>query len=465
MSSTQQRPQQKDHDDATAEILMVPFYDERQQGAEIYMVPLADDNSGRQQQQQPQQHEEDDDGEDRYQAPERSPDTDAPPTPPPHSKSPLDYEDWEDYLASLRRAEPTPPPRTTEVAAGKIPTPPEEYEREYEEEYYEEDEQEEEEYQRGVEYHRGDDYQRGEEEAELEPEEEEEEEAEAVEDIEPPTHHHHHHHHHSPTANTFPTTPSSTTTPTAPKEEILRGIEEWKEYLSQNRAADWRRARPASAVSSSTMSTSRSGKRSSLLSMASSISKPRSLRRCTRSRHLRAYYSEGALATTARNNNGRGEVHPAMRTGPWKDADLAQIEPLPQQHQHQPPSSSSSFMGGRPQLQARQPSSLPSLRTSWESSRGPPPFPPPDKPLPALPLEVIPVQVFPIDAPLPPAVVVEKAAPPPVRAPPVVEERPLAAVGEDLHAEIPQVERRSRKRNRSVLDESERKRFRQVYWQ
>ncbi|KUI70875.1 hypothetical protein VM1G_06229 [Cytospora mali] len=126
--------------------------------------------------------------------------------------------------------------------------------------------------------------------------------------------------------------------------------------------------------------------------------KPRSLRRCSRSRHLRAYYSEGSLST-ARNNQRGGE-------GSMKDA-IVHIEHTPR---------------GRPQLQPRQPVSQQSLRASWaSSSAGPPPYPPPDKPLPALPAEPMPVEVL-------------------------------------------QGERRSRKRNRSLLDERERKRFHRVYW-
>jgi hypothetical protein len=86
---------------------------------------------------------------------------------------------------------------------------------------------------------------------------------------------------------------------------------------------------------------------------------------------------------------------------------------------------------GRPQFQSRQPASHQSLRASWVSdSRGPPPHPPPDKPLPAL--------------------------------PPIVDS-PVVGVDSPIVDSFP-VERRPKRRNRSLLDERERKRFHRVYW-
>lgn len=80
------------------------------------------------------------------------------------------------------------------------------------------------------------------------------------------------------------------------KEDIMRGFEEWKDYLSQMRIPG-RKARPVSIMS--TQTAGRSLARSSMCSVSTvsstSSSRARSLRKTSRSRHLRAYYSMGCL--------------------------------------------------------------------------------------------------------------------------------------------------------------------------
>lgn len=347
-------------------VLMVPIYDERQQGADLLMIPVPDEKENRQQTQEPSRQESSPPQQKELPQPQpqlpqlpqlqqpqpqpqqlqqRHPRIDTPsarpPTPPPKPQLPLDCQDWEDYL-TWRRTE----AMTSTTATGKIPP--------------------------------------------------------AALDQRPLA---------------------------APKEDIIRGFEEWKEYLAQSRAASKRGARPLSIISTATCSTlgggARSLKRTSMCSISSTKSgKPRSLRRCSRSRHLRAYYSEGSLST-ARRGDGKLLIPSALsfssflianqtsmldhlsKTGPLKEA-VVHVEHAPR---------------GRQQLQPRQPSSRQSLRSSWASSCGPPPFPPPDKPLPE-----------------PPADLTAEALP------------------------VQQGERRTRKRNRSILDERERKRFHRVYW-
>lgn len=80
------------------------------------------------------------------------------------------------------------------------------------------------------------------------------------------------------------------------KEDIMRGFEEWKDYLSQMRIPG-RKTRPVSIMSTGTAG--RSMARSSMCSVSTvsstSSSRARSLRKTSRSRHLRAYYSMGCL--------------------------------------------------------------------------------------------------------------------------------------------------------------------------
>ncbi|KUI54642.1 hypothetical protein VP1G_02045 [Cytospora mali] len=285
-------------------VLMVPFYDERQQGADLLMIPVSD-NSSRPQLPEPQQPQlplpqpqprlpqpqpqllqpqlplPQPRPQRQQQQRHVEPPIARPPTPPPKPQLPLDCSDWDDYILWRRAADSAASSSTPASSEGSRRRRP-------------------------------------------------------------------------AAAAAYPSPP------TAPKEDILRGFEEWKEYLAASRAASRRGGRPISIISTSTTTTTggRSFKRSSMCSISSTKSgKPRSLRRCSRSRHLRAYYSEGSLST-ARNNQRGGE-------GSMKDA-IVHIEHTPR---------------GRPQLQPRQPG-----------------------------------------------------------------------------------ERRSRKRNRSLLDERERKRFHRVYW-
>lgn len=96
------------------------------------------------------------------------------------------------------------------------------------------------------------------------------------------------------------------------KEDIMRGFEEWKDYLSQMRIPG-RRARPVSIVSTATGG--RSMARSSMCSVSTvsstSSSKARSLRKTSRSRHLRAYYSMGSLLRNrfSPRDNGKISIH------------------------------------------------------------------------------------------------------------------------------------------------------------
>lgn len=91
------------------------------------------------------------------------------------------------------------------------------------------------------------------------------------------------------------------------KEDIMRGFEEWKDYLSQMRIPG-RRARPVSIVSTATGG--RNLARSSMCSISTvsstSSSKARSLRKTSRSRHLRAYYSMGSLLRNRFNPRDSG---------------------------------------------------------------------------------------------------------------------------------------------------------------
>lgn len=99
------------------------------------------------------------------------------------------------------------------------------------------------------------------------------------------------------------------------KEDIMRGFEEWKDYLSQMRIPG-RRARPVSIVSTATGG--RSMARSSMCSVSTvsstSSSKARSLRKTSRSRHLRAYYSMGSLLRNRFSPRDNGMLlHPLYR--------------------------------------------------------------------------------------------------------------------------------------------------------
>ncbi|KAG8160031.1 hypothetical protein KVR01_010668 [Diaporthe batatas] len=180
------------------------------------------------------------------------------------------------------------------------------------------------------------------------------------------------------------------------KEDIMRGFEEWKDYLSQMRIPG-RRARPVSIVSTATTTAGRSlANRSSMCSVSTvsstSSSKARSLRKTSRSRHLRAYYSMGCLLRNRFNpSNNEPIISPI--------ADILR--------------NSSS----RPQLAKRRPTSQHSLPANWTYFCSPPPHPPPNKPLPALPC--------------------------------------AAQKGQ----------KRTRKRNRSVVEMKERKRFQFLLWQ
>ncbi|KAL1879227.1 hypothetical protein Daus18300_001806 [Diaporthe australafricana] len=174
------------------------------------------------------------------------------------------------------------------------------------------------------------------------------------------------------------------------KEDIMRGFEEWKDYLSQMRIPG-RRARPVSFMSTST--TGRSLARSSMCSVSSTgSSKARSLRRSSRSRHLRAYYSMGSLL---RNKFSPRDNEPVISP----IADILRNS------------------ASRHQSSMRRPMSQQSLPANWTYLSSPPPHPPPNKPLPALPAEAV------------------------------------------------QGERKTRKRNRLVLEMRERKRFQFLLWQ
>lgn len=180
------------------------------------------------------------------------------------------------------------------------------------------------------------------------------------------------------------------------KEDIMRGFEEWKDYLSQMRIPG-RRARPVSILSTATTTAGRNlANRSSMCSVSTvsstSSSKARSLRKTSRSRHLRAYYSMGSLLRNRFNpSNNEPVISPI--------ADILR--------------NSSS----RSQLAKRRPTSQHSLPANWTYFCSPPPHPPPNKPLPALPCE--------------------------------------AQKGQ----------KRTRKRNRSVVEMKERKRFQFLLWQ
>ena len=250
----------------TTAVLMVPIYDEWHHGADLLMIPVPEEEEEEQQQQQQQAQQ------DRRDTPVR------PPTPPPKPQLPLDCEDWDDYL-SWRR--------TAEAACKSSPALL---------------------LERGAAYHHNSNN----------------------------NNNTRHHQYRRPTgaaaaAAAAAAAPTTTTTadhgimvPTAPKDEILRGFEEWKDYLAQTSRASSRRAaatRPVSIVSTAstmttattattatTSTTDRRFKRSSMCSISSTKSgKPRSLRRCSRSRHLRAYYSEGSLST-ARHDQRDGKL-------------------------------------------------------------------------------------------------------------------------------------------------------------
>ncbi|KAJ0122302.1 hypothetical protein J7T55_002815 [Diaporthe amygdali] len=174
------------------------------------------------------------------------------------------------------------------------------------------------------------------------------------------------------------------------KEDIMRGFEEWKDYLAQMRIPG-RKARPVSIMSTST--TGRSMARSSMCSISSTSSgKARSLRRSSRSRHLRAYYSMGSLL---RNKFSLRDNEPVISP----IADILRNTT------------------GRHQPAMRRPISQHSLPANWTYFSSPPPHPPPNKPLPALP------------------------------------------------ADAQQLEKRTRKRGRSVLEMREKKRFQFIFWQ
>ncbi|KAI7779809.1 hypothetical protein LA080_000307 [Diaporthe eres] len=177
------------------------------------------------------------------------------------------------------------------------------------------------------------------------------------------------------------------------KEDIMRGFEEWKDYLSQMRIPG-RRARPVSIMSTGTAG--RSLARSSMCSVSTvsstSSSRARSLRKTSRSRHLRAYYSMGCLL---RNRFSPRDNEPVISP----IADILRNST------------------GRSQPARRRPMSQHSLPANWTYFCSPPPHPPPNKPLPALP------------------------------------------------AEAQQGPKKTRKRNRSVLEMKERKRFQFLFWQ
>ncbi|POS72479.1 hypothetical protein DHEL01_v209130 [Diaporthe helianthi] len=181
------------------------------------------------------------------------------------------------------------------------------------------------------------------------------------------------------------------------KEDIMRGFDEWKDYLSQMRIPG-RRARPVSIVSTATGGRGLAN-RSSMCSVSTvsstSSSKARSLRKTSRSRHLRAYYSMGSLLRTRFNpSNNEPVISPI--------ADILR--------------NSSS----RSHLTRRRPTSQHSLPTNWTYLCSPPPHPPPNKPLPALPA---------------------------------------------LPVEAQRGQKKTRKRNRSVVEMKERKRFQFLLWQ
>lgn len=177
------------------------------------------------------------------------------------------------------------------------------------------------------------------------------------------------------------------------KEDIMRGFEEWKDYLSQMRIPG-RRARPVSIMSTGT--NGRSLARSSMCSVSTvsstSSSRARSLRKTSRSRHLRAYYSMGSLLRNRFSPNSNEPVISPI-------ADILRNST------------------SRPQLAKRRPTSQHSLPANWTYFCSPPPHPPPNKPLPAIP------------------------------------------------GEAQQRQKKSRKRNRSVIEMKERKRFQFLLWQ
>lgn len=200
------------------------------------------------------------------------------------------------------------------------------------------------------------------------------------------------------------------------KEDIMRGFEEWKDYLSQMRIPG-RRARPVSVVSTGTAG--RSLARSSMCSVSTvsstSSSKARSLRKTSRSRHLRAYYSMGCLLRNrfSPRDNGMLQIAPKPPTiEQIIDTDILPSEPV-----ISPIADIMRNSTGRPQHVKRRPISQHSLPANWTYFCSPPPHPPPNKPLPALP------------------------------------------------ADAQQGPKKTRKRNRSVLEMKERKRFQFLFWQ
>ncbi|KAI3398853.1 hypothetical protein diail_8362 [Diaporthe ilicicola] len=194
------------------------------------------------------------------------------------------------------------------------------------------------------------------------------------------------------------------------KQDIMRGFEEWKDYLSQMRIPG-RRARPVSIMSTST--TGRSLARSSMCSVSSNgSSKARSLRRSSRSRHLRAYYSMGCLLRNKFSPRDNGTLHIPQRDTQVLNTDILQSEPV-----ISPIADILRNSTSRHQPAMRRPISQQSMPANWTYFSSPPPHPPPNKPLPALP------------------------------------------------SEAPMGEKSTRRRNRSVLEMREKKRFQFLFWQ
>lgn len=197
------------------------------------------------------------------------------------------------------------------------------------------------------------------------------------------------------------------------KEDIMRGFEEWKDYLSQMRIPG-RRARPVSIMSTGTAG--RSLARSSMCSVSTvsstSSSRARSLRKTSRSRHLRAYYSMGCLLRNRFSPRDNG-----MLPIPSSVTQSLNTNMLPSEPVISPIADILRNSTGRSQPARRRPISQHSLPANWTYFCSPPPHPPPNKPLPALP------------------------------------------------AEAQQGPKKTRKRNRSVLEMKERKRFQFLFWQ
>lgn len=196
------------------------------------------------------------------------------------------------------------------------------------------------------------------------------------------------------------------------KEDIMRGFEEWKDYLSQMRIPG-RRARPVSIMSTGTAA--RSLARSSMCSVSTvsstSSSKARSLRKTSRSRHLRAYYSMGSLLRNRFSPRGDG-----MLFIPKSSTNVQSTNNLPLEPVISPIADIMRNSASRQSVR-RRPTSQHSLPANWTYFCSPPPHPPPNKPLPALP------------------------------------------------AEAQQGQKKTRKRNRSVVEMKERKRFQFLLWQ